>query len=707
MALDPETAKLDAIFRPRSVAVIGASSRKENIGGRILHNIVDFGFQGQVYPVHPEAEVMEAMACYPAIEAIPGPVDLAVVVVPRAAVLEVAAACGRKGVGGLVVITAGFREVGAEGAELERRLVEIVRRFGMRMIGPNCYGVINTDPKVRLNATFGKRHPLRGRVGFMTQSGALGQVIMEYALRYQVGFSMLASVGNKANVSGNDLLEYWRDDPDTGVILLYLESFGNPRKFSQITRSLTKHKPILAVKAGRTAAGARATVSHTGALAGLDIAVDALFEQCGILRVATLEELFNLTVAIANQPIPRGNRIAIMTNAGGPAVMATDAAGRHGLQMAELLPASQQRMRRVLSPAASVGNPIDMVASGGPEQYREVMATLLADPNVDALIVIYVPPLMVDTAAVLSSIESAAAGSSKTILGCIMGAGGEAFSAGSHPGTTPIPAYRFPESAVEATAAMIRYAGWRARAEGRAPAFQVDRARVQEILDPAASRGERQIVGGAALEILTAYGIPVAPHKTAAGLEAVIDQASAIGFPVAMKVAAPEILHKTEVGGVILDLRNEVEVLHAYRRLDRKIRERLGETRATPVMLQPMVQGGVETVMGLSTDPSFGPLLMFGLGGIFVEFLKDVSFRILPISDQDAREMVEHLRGYPLLAGYRGAAAVDTQMLQECLLKLSLLAGDFPQILEFDVNPFVASSAPGGSRAVDARFLLG
>ena len=704
--LDPETAKLEAIFRPRSVAVIGASPKRESIGGRILHNLIDFGFEGEVFPVNPQYEVVHSMKCYPTIEAIPDAVDCAIIVIPRELVLEVAEACGRKGVRGLVVISAGFRELGPEGAALEGRLVEIVRRYGMRMVGPNCYGVVNTNPTVRLNATFSKLHPRRGGIAFMSQSGALGQVVLEHAERFAVGFSMIASVGNKANVSGNDLLQYWRDDPDTDVILLYLESFGNPRKFSLITRELTKRKPILAIKAGRTAAGARATVSHTGALAGLDIAVDALFEQCGILRVTTVEELLNLSVALSHQPIPRGDRVAIITNAGGPAVMATDAVVRLGLRMAELSEQTRGAMRQVLSPAASVHNPVDMVASGGPTQYRSVMGALLADPGVDALLVIYVPPLMIDTQAVLEAIAGVAATADKTILGSVMGAEDDALRASEALGSRRMPVYRFPEAAVEALAAAIRYRRWREREEVPPPVIKVERERVAEILRGVRGRGERQILGSEALEILDSYGIPVAPHLTASGAEAAVDCAARIGFPVAIKVAASEVLHKTEVGGVFLDLRNEIEVLRAYRELDRRIRERLGTSMPTPVLIEPMVVGGVETVMGMSTDPSFGPLLMFGIGGIYVEALKDVSFRILPISERDAGEMLEHLRGYPLLAGYRGAAPVDRKILEGCLLRLSQLAGDFPEIEEFDVNPFIASPEGQPSRAVDARFLL-
>lgn len=698
---------LEPIFRPRSVAVIGASPRRDSIGGRILRNLTDYGFEGKVFPVNPRYDVIQSMKCYRSVAEVPDDLDLAVIVVAREAVLSVAEECGRKGVRGLVVITAGFREVGAEGRALEDRLVEIVRRHRMRMIGPNCYGVINTHPSVRLDATFGKHHPAPGRIGFMTQSGALGQVIIEYAMRYGVGFAMMASVGNKANISGNDLLEFWRDDDEVDIILLYLESFGNPRKFSQITRGLARRKPIIAVKSGRTAAGARATVSHTGALAGLDIAVDALFEQCGILRVGTVEELFNLTMAFANQPLPRGDRVAIVTNAGGPAVMATDAVSRAGLAVAELAEGTRERMRAVLPPAASVANPVDMIASAGPEQYRVCMQALLDDPNVDALLVIYVPPLMIDTEAVLDVIGQAGAGSDKTILGCIMGAEEGSYLSRRVEGKRFIPAYAFPESAVESLAAMARYRRWRTREDGTRPLFEADRETVRRILAEVRSRGERNLVAGEALRVLAAYGVPVVAHREAAGMEAVLAAAGEIGFPLALKLAARDVLHKTEVGGVSLDLRDEAQLRRAYESLERRMREggrSAGEP--VPVLLQPMVQGGVETVLGMSTDPAFGPLLMFGLGGIFVELLQDVTFRILPISDRDAAEMVSGLRGYRMLAGFRGQPPADRAAIEEALLRLSQLAADFPEIAEFDVNPFLAAPAGRPSRAVDARIVL-
>ena len=695
---------LDAILRPKSIAVVGASRQPDTIGYQILDNLVSWGFKGPVYPVNPGAAHIHSIPAYPSVSAIPGPVDLAVIVVRKQHVLAIAEECGRKGVKGLVVITAGFAEVGGEGIERERQLVEIVKRYGMRMVGPNCMGVLNTDPEVSLLATFAPKMPPHGPVAIVSQSGAMGQSILDYGEELGIGIYQFVSVGNKPNVSGNDLLEYWADDPNVKAILMYLESFGNPRRFAQIARKLTRRKPIFVVKAGRSAAGARAASSHTAALAGTDLAADVLMQQCGVIRAQTVEELFDYAMAFPRLPLPKGNRVAIISNAGGPAIILADACESSGMSVPELAPQTQAAIRARVAEEASVRNPVDLIASAKAAVYREVIKLVLLDPNVDAVIASFIPPLGIQAQDVALAIREAAATRREIpVLAVMLGRNGvpaameELIDAG-------IPGYIFPESAVRALAALNRYRQWLERPEGSVPSFPVDRAAADTVIAGARRARRERLTEAESLALLDAYGIPTAPWKVVRSADEAARAAVAVGHPVVLKVMSAAIVHKSDIGGVVLGLGSEKEVREGYARLVTRVTERAGVT-PEGVLVQRMVPGGRETIVGSTRDAKAGPLLMFGLGGIFVEVLRDVVFRVHPVSDVDAREMVRGIRGYKLLEGVRGETSVDLIALEEIIQRVSQLVGDHEEILEMDINPLVAF--PDRAVALDARFRIG
>jgi acetyltransferase len=668
------------------VAVVGASRKATSIGREILANLMDFEFQGPVYPVNPKTPVVNSMKCWKRVRDIPDVVDLAILVVPAARVLAAVDDCGRKKVRALVVITAGFKEIGGKGAELEEELLKKVRRYGMRMVGPNCMGMVNTASDVRLNASFARARPVPGSVGFITQSGALGEVIFSKARDIGLGMARFVSVGNKTDVSANDLLRHWEDDPEVRLILMYLESFGNPRAFSRIARRISRKKPILVVKSGRTAAGARAAFSHTGALSGLDVAVETLFDQCGVIRGRSMEDLFTLAPAFATQPVPRGKRVAILTNAGGPGILATDACVSAGLELGELDKKTVARLRKVLPAECSVRNPVDLIASGGPERYRVALDALTRDRNVDAFLVLFVSPVLINAMEVAQVIVDAAAKLNRPLLTCFMGkhSGDEAVQ---HLRQSGVPVYEFPESAVQALTALVRYRRLLDRPEPVRERLRVKRAAAARIL-----KGS----------LLRAYGIPFAPSLYVSSRAEAIDAGHTLGYPVVLKASAPGLVHKSDSGGVKADLRNSDELVHAYD----DIRKSLRHLRGLRIQVQSMVQGATELILGTFQDPKFGPLLMFGLGGIHVEYLKDVTFGIHPITRYDAREMIDSIRGRALLEGARGKPAVDLEVVEDALLRLSQLVGDFPQVDQVDINPFMACPHGQASLAVDARAKL-
>jgi acetyl coenzyme A synthetase (ADP forming)-like protein len=696
---------LDPLFRPRSIAVVGASREKQTIGREILHNLIDFGFTGAIYPVNPNAASIHSIRCYPGLRDIPDPVDLALIVVPGRIVPRVLEDAVAKGVKALVVITAGFREVGEDGAAREAAIRDRVRAAGMRMVGPNCMGIINTDEAVSMNATFAATRPERGVVGFMSQSGALGEVILARASEIGLGIAYFVSMGNKADISGNDLLEAWEDDPSVRVILMYLESFGNPEKFTAIARRVTRKKPVLAVKAGRTAAGARAAFSHTGALAGTEAAVDTLFEQTGVLRVGSMSDMFTLAAAFAGQPLPKGNRVALLTNAGGPAIMATDACVNLGLEVPELPASAQEALRRVLVPEASVRNPVDMVAAATGREYAAALEILEAEEAIDGLIVLFVSPIMINALEVARAIIAAARGARIPILTCFMGKdqGRRGVEDLRRAG---VPVYLFPEEAARAMAGLVAYRRVRERPEGKRVVHPVDRAAASAAIAAARAAGRDVLTAEETAALLRAYGLPGVPGRDAGTPEEALAAAAALGYPVVLKAAGPGLVHKTERGAVRLDLRTPEELAEACRAMQKTL---AGERFRFQV--QTMVRGGRETILGLSRDPKFGTLLMFGLGGIFVEVLRDVVFRILPITDVEARDMVRGVRGHPILRGVRGEPPADEEFLVEALLRLAQMGGECEAIDQVDLNPLIVGFAPpggprGASYVVDARVRL-
>lgn len=698
---------LDAIFRPKSIAVVGASRTKGSIGRNILHNLIEYEFNGPVFPINPHASVIHSIKCYPNLESVPDEIDLAVVVVPKEQAIQVVEECGKKGVKGIIIITAGFKEVAGKGIARERELGKVAKRYEMRLVGPNCMGVINTDPKYNLDATFAPAFPYRGNIGFLSQSGALGAAILEHASDLNLGFSMFISVGNKLDVSGNDVIQYWAEDDRTQVMLLYLESFGNPRKFTRLAREIVRKKPIIAVKSGRTWAGARAASSHTGALAGLDVGTHALFEQCGVLRVNTVEQLFDLAQAFSKQPIPKGKRVAILTNAGGPGIMAADAIESVGLGMATFSEETVSKLRQFLSPEASLSNPIDMIASADELNYGRSLKVLLRDDGVDAVIVIFVHPVTVDARGIAAAIiEASKKQGQKPILCVFMGKRHE--ESGIYElQVAGLPTYLFPESAAIALAAMEKYHRIRTKPVGKIVTFKdVKKNEARRIFDRALAEGRERLTDLEVNKVLAAYGIHMPKFVLVNSLEETVQVTEQQNYPVVLKLISPHVVHKSDVGGVILDIRNESELVRGYMRLQESLAKLPTSVDDYRVMIQEMATGGKELILGSSYDPSFGPLIMFGLGGIYVEYLKDVKFRIYPITDLDAREMVTSLKGYKLLAGVRGEKGVNIDVIVETLERISQLIGDFPVIREMDVNPFMAFPEAEKCMALDARISI-
>ncbi|HXJ64068.1 MAG TPA: GNAT family N-acetyltransferase [Actinomycetota bacterium] len=697
-------AALRGFLAPRSVAVIGASRDREGIAGVLFHNLLAAGFEGPVHPVNPRADVVQSVPAFATIEDVPGPVDLGVVVVPAAAVLDVAEACGRKGVRGLVVITAGFGETGSEGLALQRELLETCRRHGMRLIGPNCMGILNTNPGVRLNATFAPAFPPAGRVGFLSQSGALGVTVIDRAAALGLGMSSFVSVGNKADISGNDLLSYWEEDPDTDLVLLYLESFGNPRKFARITRRVGRTKPIVVVKSGRSQAGARATASHTGALiAASDVTIDALFHQAGVIRTDTLSEMFDVASLLANQPVPAGRRVGIVTNAGGPAILCVDACEAEGLEVPTLPADATAALRAQLSSAAAVGNPVDMIASATPEDYRRSIE-IVAAGGVDALVVIFVRPLAPredEVAAAIREGARAIGGRIPVLCVAMSSSVGPGWLLGDSGGEdVRVPTFGFPEEAARALGHAVRYAEWRARPEGSAPDLpDVRDGDANAILATALAGGPRWLGAEEVAALLACYGIPMAEFAIAASAQEAVTAARRLGGAVALKAVVPGLVHKTEAGAVRVGLRGAKEVREATA----SMAERLAADGHGPegFLVQRMVGEGVELLVGMVHDPSFGPVLACGAGGTAVELLRDVAIRITPITDLDAAEMLRSLATFPLLEGYRGSPAMDVGALEDVLLRMSALVEAHPEIAEMDLNPVMAT--PDGATVVDAR----
>jgi acetate---CoA ligase (ADP-forming) len=673
---------LAPLFDPKTIAVIGASPRAGSIGGELFRNVLRAEYAGVAYPVNRSGAPVAGVRAYSSVAEIGEAVDLAVICLPGPAVIDAAEEALNAGVRMLCVISAGFAEIGAEGAARQERLLELVRGHGARLLGPNCLGIAVALP--RLNATFGPRALPAGNVGFSSQSGALGLAVLERAAERQLGLSSFVSVGNKADISSNDLLEYWEDDPQTDVVLLYLESFGNPRKFARVARRVARTKPIVAMKAGRTGAGARAASSHTAALAGSEAAVDALFHQTGVLRVDTLEELLDVTSLLATQPPPRGRRVAVLTNAGGLGILCADACESAGLELPPLADATVEELRRVLPSEASVGNPVDMLGSAVGSTYEQVLPALLRDPGIDSVIVLFVPPVVAGAEEVAGAIARAvqeARVRDKPVLACVISSDGI-----SEPLLSSVAPFSFPESAARALGRAADRAEWLRRPQGGLPILDnIDtaaaRALVADVADgwftPAQTRA-----------LLQCYGVLVVDEHQAGSADDAVAAAAALGYPVVLKTALAGV-HKTERGGVALDLRDEQAV--------REAAERIG----SPFIVQPLVRGGVELLIGAVEDPVFGPLVALGPGGTLAELIGDAGFRLAPLTDVDADELVRTGKAGRLLSGFRGAAPADAAAVGDLLLRIGRLADELPQLAELDLNPVIAG--PEGCVVVDAR----
>ena len=695
--------RLDPVFFPRAIAVIGASRHKEKVGYAIMHNLVVNEYGGTLYPINPNAESVHSVRCYPSISDVPGPVDLAIMVVPAPLVLNIMEECGRKGVKGAVVITAGFKEIGGKGENLEKRLRAVAKKHDIAMIGPNCMGIINTHPDIQMDATFAPTPPLPGHISFMSQSGALGVGILDHARTLRLGISQFVSLGNKADVSGNDLLEYWENDPNTKIILMYIENVGNPRNFLKIARRLTKKKPVIAVKSGRTEAGAKAALSHTASLAGSDVAVDALFGQCGVIRVNTIEELFDLAMAFSHQRLPMGKRVAIVTDAGGPGIMATDVLSSMGMELARLRPETMDDIRRHVVDEAIVSNPVDLTAHGNPESYSRSLDAVLRDDGVDSAIVIFVPPLPHEEVPVAQAIWQTAKKYSKPVLCCFLTRNEES------PGFVElvrngIPAFLFPESAATALAEMTRYAEYLKRDEGSFKRFKVKKTEAAKMLKATEAKGLQRVREKDALDILAGYGFDVARSLLAENREEAVKCAKKIGFPVVVKAVGPKLVHKTEFKAVVVNIKNEGTLRKILRDMCKRFTSQGVEIDG--FLVQEMVKGGVECIVGMKSYKHFGHLLAFGLGGVYVEYLKDVSFALAPATDTDARRMIHSIKTYPLLKGARGGPAMDEASLQDAILKLSQFVEEQDGIEEIDINPLIVLPDGQGCKVVDARIIL-
>jgi acetate---CoA ligase (ADP-forming) len=676
-------ASLRPFFAPATVAVVGASVRRGSIGGELFRNVLRGEFAGAAYPVNRTAEPVAGVQGYASVRDVPTTVDLAVICVPGPAVLPAAEDALGAGVRALCVISAGFAETGDEGLARQERLLELVRAHGARLLGPNCLGIAAAGP--RLNATFGPRALPPGNVGFSSQSGALGLALLERADERGLGLSSFVSIGNKADVSSNDLLEYWEDDVDTEVVVLYLESFGNPRKFARVARRVARTKPIVAMKAGRTATGARAASSHTAALAGSEAAVDALFHQTGVLRVETLEELLDVTSLLAGQPLPRGRNVAVLTNAGGLGILCADACEAAGLALPELAASTRSALRNILPDEASLANPVDMLGSATGETYERVLPVLLDDPGIDALIVLFVPPVVAgadEVAAAITRTLEALGPREKPVLASVISGGGTpaALLTGI---VTP---FAYPESAARSLGRVAERAEWLRRPQGRVPEVGgIDHELAREVVADAV---DRWLTPEEARQLLGAYGLPLVPERRVESVEDAVAAAEELGFPVVVKSAVAG-AHKTELGAVALDLR-DAEAVHSAA-------ERIGP----PLLVQPLVRGGVELLVGAVQDPVFGPLVALGPGGTLAELIGDAGFRLAPLTDVDADELVSSGKVGLLVDGFRGAPPADTRAVVDVALRIGLLVAEVPEVAEIDLNPVIAG--PDGCVAVDAR----
>ncbi len=693
---------LDKIMKPKSIAVVGASTKEHTIGSDIMKRLQEYKFNGKIFPVNPKGGIIEGLQAYTSVLEIPEEVDLAIIVVNAKFVLSTIDQCHEKGIKGLCIITAGFKETGKEGAEAEKQLLAKVREYGMRCVGPNCLGVVNTDPAIRMDGCFAESLPERGHIGFVSQSGALGGGILNILKDLNLGFAQFISIGNQADVNAETALEYWENDEDVEQILLYMESIQNPANFRKLASRISKKKPVLALKAGRSAAGASAASSHTGSLAGADKAANALLAQSGVIREYSLKNLFATAKVFANCPIPKGDRVAIITNSGGPGIMATDAVCEYGMQMAKITDETKEKLRSFLPSAASVKNPIDMIASAPIEHYKETLKTVIADPNVDMIITIYLPFLGlkdIDVAKALMEIK--AAHPEKPVIGVFM-TKSDFFTKLSDMEVN-MPFFMYAEEAADGLNRLNQQRLWMERPEGKIPVYDVDREKAKQIIKQSLSEGRAQLTTRESIDVLDAYGIRVCKSGFATTEDEAVEIGNSIGYPVVMKMTSKTTSHKTDVGGVRVNIQSAEQLRAEYQDLIAKLTEKGLIDGLEGVIIQEMVKGNREMVCGIATDPQYGPMMMFGLGGVFIEVMKDVTFRIAPLTDVDAAEMIKSVKAYKLLEGARGTKPAQMDQIQETLLRLSQLVHDFSFIDELDINPLLISEKTGEGIAVDGR----
>jgi acetyltransferase len=701
---------LDHILKPHSVAVIGASNRAGTIGQLVFQSMIQSGFNGVVYPINANNDAIMSVKAYRSVLSVPGEVDLAIVAVPASQVLSVVDECGQKKVKGIIVISDGFREKNEEGAALEREMVDLAFGYGMRIVGPNCMGLINTDPHVKLNATFALTNPAHGNISFISQSGALGLGVLEYAKSMNIGFSNFISVGNRSDIASTDLLQYWEQDPATQVILLYLESFDNPDIFSRVSRRISAKKPILAIKGGSTPAGSRASRSHTGAMATSDVISDALFREAGIVMVDSIGELFDSAILLANQPVPRGKNVAILTNGGGPGILAADACAHNGLTVPELSADTLSKIKSVIKRDIHISNPVDLTAGVSPEEFEAVLKILAADPGNDAILTIDVPPAGTN----ISSMENAISRASltvrengKSLLSCFLGI---SEAKGKIMEGHFVPYYLFPEDATTALSNAVKYQELKTKETGSVPEFtDIDRSRSRQIINEVLMSSPQRpiwIDNNSVNELFKCYGIHYADTLAAATAEEASAAAVKTGFPVVIKLNSSTITHKTDVGGVVLNVKSPEEVKTAFNQIKSNLAKLGREKEMQGVTVQRQVSEGVEVIVGVSTDRMLGHVMMFGLGGIYAELIKDTAIKLHPLTDIKAGELINSVKMSQLLKGYRGMTPYDTKSLEDLLLRISALVEDNPQITEMDLNPVKVQTDGQGYWVVDARIMV-
>jgi acetyltransferase len=691
---------LEIMFNPKTIAVVGASRKEGSIGKAILKNIIDFGFEGTLYPVNPNTHSVNSIKCYPDLKSIPEQIDLIIVVTPSRFVQSVIEESVQLNIRSAVIITAGFKEIGKEGDQVEKKIVSLAKKINMRIIGPNCMGIIHCyGPK--FNATFAPRSPLSGRIGFLSQSGALGVVVLDYATQLGLGFSKFVSLGNTADVTVTDMLRNLKDDSNTDVILAYIESFADPWNFSEVATEVSRKKPIIIVKSGKTAAGARAATSHTGALATAETALTATLSSAGVVRVSTVEELFDCAMAFTKfaKNVPKGNRVAIVTNAGGPATLTTDALIGQGMVLADLTSETKNYLRSQLVPEVSVENPIDLIASGGPREFQLTLETIINDVTVDSIIVIFVPPIMIHSKQIADVIDQMVMKSDKPILGVIMGRNtlieeGKQYN---------FPMYRFPESAVLALRALTVYGQWRNQPLENIENLVNPSQKTLNIVPKALLENREKLSSEDIRNLLQGYGFEFPESKIVVSLDEAIKVANTITYPVVCKMATSLVEHKTDEGGVIVDIRSERELKEAWNKIQRNYNRLEIPDQEKQILVQKYYKGGVEMALGASVDKQFGPMVMVGTGGILIEILDDTSFGRPPISRTTARKMIRKLKGYPLLLGYRGDNPVDIKALEDCIMRMSQLVSENRQIVEIDLNPILFFEIHQKPMVLDAR----